>query len=132
MLGMRITNVPNASKVFYGGIISYTNDVKIKELGISASKLKRYGAVSQETVCSMAEGIRRKFDTDFGIAITGIAGPGGGTKVSPVGTVWIAVAEKTGTVARRLTLGNERQIIRERSVDAALEMLRRTLLEKDV
>jgi nicotinamide-nucleotide amidase len=131
LLSAKLTEVAGLSEVFPGGIISYANEVKKSELGVSAEILKRHGAVSKETAIAMAEGIREKFNTRFALSITGIAGPDGGSKLKPVGTVWIALAEKNKeTTARVFQLGKERNIVRERSADSALEMLRRRLLEK--
>lgn len=128
MLSMRVTNVSGSSKVFEGGVISYSNDVKMRELGVPAAIIKKYGAVSEETARAMAEGARKKFGTDYTLAITGIAGPDGGTKEKPVGTVYIALASKKETLVKLAHFGGERQIVRERSADAALEMLRQQLI----
>ncbi|MDP4234819.1 MAG: competence/damage-inducible protein A [Bacteroidota bacterium] len=129
MLSMRMTNIPGSSEVFAGGIISYSNSVKIKELGISKKLIDSFGAVSKECALAMAEGACKKFGTTFSLAITGIAGPGGGTKDKPVGTIWIALAEAGHpTLARSYKFAGDRSIIRERSADSAMEMLRRRLL----
>ncbi|MEI8135626.1 MAG: competence/damage-inducible protein A [bacterium] len=131
MLSMRITNVEGSSKVFQGGIISYANEVKTNELRVSEKLIKKYGAVSQECASAMAEGALKKFQTTFALSITGIAGPDGGTKDKPVGTIWIALAEANKpTTAKLFHFGNERAVNRERSADAALNMLRGRLLTK--
>lgn len=130
MLSARITDVSGASKVFPGGVISYSNEIKTKELHVSAALIKKYGAVSEECARAMAEGIRKKFGTTHALAITGIAGPDGSTIAKPVGTVFIACSDRAGTIVRHFRFGGERQIVRERSADAALEMLRVTLLAK--
>lgn len=130
MLSMRITNVPGSSKVYPGSIISYADDVKIEELNVLPAIVRKHGAVSEECVVVMAEGVLRKFDTTYAIAISGTAGPDGGTKEKPVGTVWIALAEKgKPTVAKLFHFGEGRSIVRERSCDAALEMLRKRITE---
>lgn len=97
-IASQITNVPGASKIFCGGIVAYSNDVKKKFLGVKKDSLKKFGAVSETVAEEMAEGARKKFNSDFAIATTGIAGPGGGTKSKPVGTVFIAVAGEFQTV----------------------------------
>jgi nicotinamide-nucleotide amidase len=97
----RITNIPGASESFLGGIVAYSNGVKEKFLGVRKISLKRFGAVSKEVAREMAEGARKKFGADFAIAVTGIAGPTGGTKSKPVGTVFISVAGAFGTLVER-------------------------------
>lgn len=130
LLSSNLTEVAGLSNVFPGGIISYANEVKTIELGVSHEILKRFGAVSAECATAMAEGTRKKFNTRFALAITGLAGPDGGSKRKPVGMVWIALAEKgKPTTSKVFQLGKERNIVRERSADSALEMLRRRLLE---
>ncbi len=131
MLSTRITNVVGSSKVFMGGIISYDNSVKINELRVSKKIIEKYGAVSEECAIAMAEGALKKISTMFSLSITGIAGPDGGTKEKPVGTVWIALSEiGKDTVANIFRFAGDRSIIRERSCDAAMEILRKRLLEK--
>jgi nicotinamide-nucleotide amidase len=128
MLAARITNVAGSSEVFPGGMITYANASKVRDLGVAPALLKKYGAVSEETAVAMAENVRKKFGTTYGVAITGIAGPAGGSKQKPVGTVWIAVAQK-GHSARTKLLRNpgNRQMVRERSTEFALEFLRQAL-----
>ncbi len=96
-----ITNVPGASKVFLGGVVAYSNDVKQKFLGVRLKSLQQHGAVSEVVAREMAEGARKKFGADFAVAVTGIAGPSGGTKIKSVGTVFIAVSSASGTVVQR-------------------------------
>ncbi|MEP7234778.1 MAG: competence/damage-inducible protein A [Ignavibacteriota bacterium] len=130
MLSMRMTNMPGSSDVFIGGIVSYTNLIKTSELGVPKELIEKFGAVSEECAVAMAEGALKKFGTTYSVAITGIAGPGGGTKEKPVGTVWIALAERSKpTIARSFRFGGGRNIVRERSTDLALEILRKRLLE---
>lgn len=124
------TQHSGSSKVFLGGAVTYANQLKQDVLGVKSDTLWQYGAVSEETVVEMAEGALFKFKSDFTIAITGIAGPDGGTEDKPVGTVWIAVACKQKTVRKKFTFGSKRQQNIERSAASALFMLN-TLL-KDV
>jgi nicotinamide-nucleotide amidase len=126
MLGERITSVPGSSDVFLGGIIAYHNEIKREALGVRQADLEAFGAVSEPVALQMAAGVRERMGADIGISITGIAGPGGGSTEKPVGLVWIGVHGSEGT-ARRLHAGGDRGEIRQRAVQAALEMLRRTL-----
>jgi nicotinamide-nucleotide amidase len=119
----RITNVPGASKIFPGGVVAYSNAVKQKFLGVRAGTLARHGAVSKAVACEMAEGARKRFDADFAIAITGIAGPGGGTKAKPVGTVFIALAGASGTKVERKLNPVGRQQFKRVTAEQALKML---------
>ena len=105
-----ITSVPGSSKYFKGSLIAYSNEVKIEELGVSPEKIIDFGAVSKEVVEEMAKNIRKKFKTSIGIASSGIAGPGGGTKDKPVGTVWIAYSDEKITVSKKLNLTERRDV----------------------
>lgn len=113
-----VVSVPGASKVFYGGIVSYDNSVKNKMLFVEQTVLDTVGAVSEECAVQMARGARKQIGTDIAVSVTGIAGPGGGTDSKPVGLVYIGVASKRGAFAKKLLLGNlgDRTAIRERSV----------------
>ncbi len=125
-----ITSIAGSSDYFKGSVVAYSNEIKEKMLGVPHQTLVDHGAVSEQTVIAMAEGIRKKFETDYAIAVSGIAGPGGGTDEKPVGTTWIAVATPTGTNARKFLLGDHRgRNIRKASV-AALNMLRGKLIEE--
>ena len=127
LLAERITDVPGSSKYFIGGVIAYSNDVKMKALGVEPMLLMEHGAVSAPVAEAMAEGVRTRAETDFGLSITGIAGPDGGTEEKPVGTVFIALADEVKTEHRKLHLPGDRHLIRWRSSQAALDMLRRRL-----
>ena len=127
LLGARITSISGSSDVFLGGVLAYDNSVKTRQLGVEPSVLESHGAVSEEVAVSMARGVRERLSADIGIAVTGIAGPGGGTAEKPVGTVWIALDGRVAT-ARRLRLIGDRAEIRQRAVQAALDLVRRQLL----
>jgi len=127
-LGWRMTRVPGSSDYFKGGVIVYSNELKKRLVGVKAGTLKKHGAVSSETAIEMATGVRTKCATDWGLAITGVAGPGGGTADKPVGTVFVAVAGDRGDRVRELHLEGGRGSIRRAAVQAALELLRRSLL----
>lgn len=107
-LAQQLTAMAGASEYFRGGVVAYSNDVKECALGVKHETLLAHGAVSEETVRQMAEGVRQRLGADYAVATTGIAGPGGGTPKKPVGTVWIAVASSRQTVARLLKFGDRR------------------------
>ena len=129
LLGARLTAIPGSSDVVLGGVIAYSNDVKEQVLDVDHEALVKHGAVSQEVVQQMADGVRTRTGASIGIAITGVAGPGGGTPEKPVGTVWVATALERGTRAAQLRLIGDRDEIRRRATQSALEMVRRALLE---
>lgn len=127
-IAQMITSVPGSSDYFMGSIIAYANEIKMNELGVKKETLEKYGAVSEETVLQMAENVRKKMKTDYSIATTGIAGPGGGSEEKPVGTVWIAVAGAEGSYAKRFQLGDNRGRNVERAAITGLAMLRKFIL----
>jgi len=130
-LAHRITNVPGASAVFLRGYITYANEAKVEMLGVDPSVLAAHGAVSEEVAKEMAQGARDKASATFALATTGIAGPSGATPGKPVGTVFIALAgEATETQTRRFQFPDDRPTFKELTAQAALEMLRRSLLER--
>jgi nicotinamide-nucleotide amidase len=124
MLGARLTAIPGSSDVVAGGVIAYDNAVKVRMLGVSADVIERVGAVSEEVARAMASGVRERLGVEIGVGITGIAGPGGGTPEKPVGTVWTAV-DVAGTVhARRSVYVGDREEIRQRAAQGALDLVR--------
>jgi nicotinamide-nucleotide amidase len=125
------TQHPGSSKVFFGGAISYSYELKESILGVKPDTLLTYGAVSEETATEMVQGALSKFKSDYAIAVTGIAGPDGGTAEKPVGTVWIAVASQQKLVVRKFTFGSKRQQNIERSATAALGLLNNLLHEQE-
>jgi nicotinamide-nucleotide amidase len=125
LLGARLSAIPGASKVFVGGVVAYDNDVKLHFLGVSADDLAQHGAVSEPVARQMARGIARSTGADAAIAITGIAGPDGGSDEKPVGTVWIGVAWKEAERAFTLVLPGDREDVRGRAAQYALDYLRR-------
>ncbi len=118
-----LTTVPGSSAYFSGGVVAYSNEIKVNLLGVSASDLSAYGAVSKQVAEQMAEGIKKITGADIAVATTGIAGPSGGTVEKPVGTVWIAVNCKNQTSSREFKFNGTRQIIIERTTQAALLMV---------
>jgi nicotinamide-nucleotide amidase len=128
MLGARLTAVPGSSDVVYGGVIAYHDSLKRSLLDVPEELLREHGAVSEPVVRAMASGARTVAKVDAALAITGVAGPGGGTDAKPVGTVWIAMDFKGDVESRRLNLWGDRDEVRRRAAQAAMELLRRKLL----
>jgi nicotinamide-nucleotide amidase len=129
LLGGRLTEIPGSSDVFVGGVIAYDNAVKVKELGVAQALLDAHGAVSEQVARAMAAGAAERFGVDVTLAITGIAGPGGGTEQKPVGTVWIACSLKGKVQARHVRFAGSRHEVRVRAAQAALHLLFRLLGE---
>lgn len=128
-VAQRITTVAGSSAYFRGSVIAYSNEVKENILGVKKETLAKCGAVSEETVREMAVNVRKKLKADYSIAVSGIAGPDGGTNEKPVGTVWIAVASPKNIIAKKFQFGNNRLVNIERAVITALNMLRKAILE---
>jgi len=125
-LAHRVTNVPGASEVFLGGVVSYSNAAKRQLLGVRAATLAAHGAVSEVVACEMARGARQKFGADLALSVTGIAGPDGGTPEKPVGTVFIALATAAGVSAKKFLNVWDRETFKQVTTTQALEWLRQT------
>lgn len=123
LLGAELSSISGSSKYFLGGVQTYSNNAKISLLNISDDLLNTFGAVSKETAIEMARNVRLKFNSDFGLSITGIAGPEGGTIDKPVGTIWIGISDTIETVAIKYNFGSTRTTNRDLSVTYALYML---------
>lgn len=123
LLSVRLTDVPGSSAYFRGAVVAYHNDLKEGMLGVPSRLIRQAGAVSEEVAREMAQGARRLLNVDVGVAVTGIAGPGGGTREKPVGLVFVAVATPSALVSRSFRFAGGRTANREDSVDRALELL---------
>ena len=130
-IASRLTALAGASVYFKGGVVAYSNEVKECALGVKHETLAAHGAVSEETVREMVEGVRERLGADYAIATTGIAGPGGGTAEKPVGTVWVAVCSKDKTVTQLMHYGDRRQQTIDRTTNQAYAMLIRMICQKD-
>ncbi len=130
-LGMTVTAAPGSSAYFVGGCLAYANEVKTSQLKVPDEVISTHGAVSEECAAAMAQGCRKSFNTDYALSITGIAGPEGGSEEKPVGTTYIGLSSAHKTSARLYRFGKDRAINRTRSVYAALELLRRDILDLD-
>ncbi|MDF1543699.1 MAG: competence/damage-inducible protein A [bacterium] len=128
-LGMTITSVSGASRYFVGGGIVYANEAKIERLGVDPEIIEKDGAVSEECALAMAEGARQAYGSSYALSVTGIAGPDGGTEDKPVGTTWIGLASAHSSIAKKYNFGTERNSNRIRASYAALELLRREILD---
>lgn len=123
LISHRITNVPGSSEYFMGGVVSYAYEAKVALLGVNWDTLKTYGAVSRETVLEMSHGVKQALKTDFGMAVSCIAGPGGGTPSKPVGTSWCGLSTPEGDEAVLLSLSGDRLEIKNQLAQKALELL---------
>jgi nicotinamide-nucleotide amidase len=123
MISSLITSVPGSSEYFLGSVTSYANSVKENVLGVPSKIIEEYGAVSSECVSAMAEGVRRLTGSDYSVATSGIAGPGGGSDQKPVGTVWIGVSSHMGTETFSLKFNSDRKRNIERFSSSALHIL---------
>jgi nicotinamide-nucleotide amidase len=129
LVAARLTAIAGSSDVFRGSVVAYANDVKTGELGVSDELLERHGAVSAEVAAAMAAGVRERLGADVGIAVTGVAGPGGGTEQKPVGLVHLHVAAPSGERGTEFDVPGDREAIRNRATVAALHLARRLLTQ---
>jgi len=127
LVGHRITNVPGSSDYYLGGVTAYSNEIKALVLQVRRDTLARHGAVSEQTALEMARNVRRIFRAGAGLAVTGIAGPGGGAPEKPVGLVYVALAAARGDWVERHVWGGDRLQNKAHSADAVLDLLRRYL-----
>jgi nicotinamide-nucleotide amidase len=128
LLGAALTDVPGSSGWFRGGLVCYADALKVSLASVPDELIRAHGAVSEEVASAMAIGARQNCAADFGIGITGIAGPSGGTETKPVGTVHVALADDGAGRAVRLDWPGDRVLIRQRAVNVALDLLRRRLI----
>jgi nicotinamide-nucleotide amidase len=127
MVAERLTSIPGSSEVFAGAVVAYADEIKMRELGVSRDVLDRHGAVSAETATAMAAGARERLGTDVAVAVTGIAGPDGGTEEKPVGLVFLHVEGPDGSRSADFVFPGDRNSIRRRAAVTALHLLRRLL-----
>ena len=129
LIASTIVDVPGASDCFNEGYVTYSNEAKMKNLGVFEETLIAHGAVSPETAEQMANGVKKRANADFGLSSTGIAGPGGGSPLKPVGLVYIACAYKDKCEVRKLNLSGDRTSVRTQAVSEALKLLSQCLLK---
>ncbi len=123
LIGHTLTGLPGSSDYYLGGVVSYSDALKLELLGVPAAALERHGAVSAQVAVAMAEGARSRLGTDYAVAVTGVAGPGGGTDAKPVGLTYVAAAGPAGHEVRRHTWAGDRTSNKEQSAVAALQLL---------
>jgi PncC family amidohydrolase len=128
----RITNVSGSSDYFMGGMVNYSNESKAKHLGIPLDDIKKYGAVSPQVARKMAQGVRKAFGTNFGLSTTGVAGPTGGTKRSPIGRVFIGVADRRRTWVKKLDFKGSRREIKRKTAEISLEFFYEILTHENL
>ncbi len=132
LLGKILTDLPGSSDCFWGGVVSYSNEAKHRLLGVSPELIGNFGAVSPECAEAMVRGVVERSGTDLGVAITGIAGPSGGSEEKPVGLVYIAVLHRNSCTVKELRLGEQRDIIRMLAAKSALDMVRRIIMAEEM
>ena len=131
MVASRLVEYPGVSAALLEGCVTYSNDAKMRRLGVKAETLEQFGAVSEETAREMAEGIAKTSGADIGLATTGIAGPGGGSEEKPVGLVYMGLYYKGKTYVKKCNFAGKRQAIRERATYTALDWLRKAMLDEE-
>ncbi len=127
LVAKMITDFSGVSEIFGEGYVTYSNDAKMKNLGVKAETLEAFGAVSEETAREMAEGVRSRSGAHIGVSATGIAGPGGGTREKPVGTVFIALATKNKTIVEKLSLSGTRACVRRKTAEHIFDLIWREM-----
>ena len=130
LIGNRLTNVSGSSDAFKGGVVAYSNESKVKILGVSKNILDQYGSVSKETALSMSKKVKNLFNSSIGLSVTGIAGPGGATEKKPVGLVYVGLATNSDTVAKKFYFGKNRKRNKIKTSQMALELLRKGFLSE--
>ena len=134
LLAKRLTDMAGSSAYFMEGLVTYSNDAKERLLGVPHALLVEHGAVSDPVARAMAKGVRENAGTDYGLSVTGVAGPAGGTEEKPVGLIFVGLSDGRGTVAKELDLSafkRSREVVRERSANRAFDLLRRRILKKN-
>jgi nicotinamide-nucleotide amidase len=129
LVAARLTSIPGSSEVFRGSVVAYDDEVKLAQLGVGEALLRAHGAVSAEIAAAMAAGVRGSLDADVGVAVTGIAGPSGGSPEKPVGLVHLHASSPEAELARRLNLPGDREAVRRRATAAALHLVRELLTQ---
>jgi len=122
-IGAALTAVPGSSAIYKGGVISYTDEIKTKVLGVSPAMLKEYGAVSAPVAEGMVIGVRKLLDTDIAVSVTGLAGPSGDSFENPVGTVYVGYQDRLRTVVQHFCFDGDRDAVRAQTIDAALKLI---------
>lgn len=126
-----ITSIPGSSQFYKGGVVGYSNEVKVNLLHVKPETLETYGAVSEETIIEMIKGVMKSLKTDYAVATSGVAGPGGGTPEKPVGTIWIAAGNADKIITQKLEGDEGREINVSRATHSVLQLLHDLLTNKD-
>ncbi len=132
LLGAALTSIAGSSQYFIGGMLTYSNESKINNLGVQSDIIENFGAVSEQCANAMSSRVRKLFNTDYGISITGIAGPDGGSSEKPVGTIWMSISDENGEEAYVQNFGNAREMSRDRAVQTALVRLIKKIKNQNI